>query len=197
MFFSEQDIQEFLENPKAYNLVDKWTLPDGTLSNVSMHNFHSALQLHYKKPRESRYAYWITFTQDPNKPHFNDIDYIEKRILKILGGKQANAKYCAYVREGGDVEEKHIHWHVLLESHSFVKKYDIMRNYIKNIGGIHFETKFCYDFTKTLIYMSKQCSFKILFDGVFEDYLTKNPTTMRCDKYIHLSDMPHVDFPKP
>lgn len=150
---------------------------------------------HYNKPKVKRYSYFITFTQDPKKKHFNKVDYIEKRILKLLRGKQAHAKYCAYVREGGDKEDKHIHWHVLLESTTFVKKYDIIRNYTKEIGNVKFETKFCYDYTKTLNYISKQCSFKILFDGVFEDYLTKNPTTMRCDKYKELSVMPHVDFP--
>lgn len=185
MYYDDDEVQTFLSNPQAYNLVSKWTLPDGTLSKHRMLGWHQALSRYYKKPKNKRYMYFITFTLDPNKPHFTKHDQIEKAIKRILTGKTAKAINCALVREGGDETDKHVHWHALLESSAFVKKYDIMRNYIKKYGGIKFETKFDYDISKPLIYMSKQCSPIVLIGRVFEEYLTKNPCTIKDDEPVN------------
>lgn len=151
MNYSTTDVQRYIEDTDG--LVKSWILPNGHISTQRMESFKRALNEYAKGNK--RYAYFITFTKDPQKNLPPD-NTIEKRIIKMLKSKTANAKYCVYVREGGDDSHKHVHWHVLLESYSYIKKSDLTRTYTKNIGNVDFQTKTDYNYTKPLLYMAKQ-----------------------------------------
>lgn len=76
------------------------------------------------KARGKRYHYMMTFTIDPSRHDTNNLDlqteienYIKKRTKTI---KSVIESYI--VKEGGDDDHKHTHWHVSILSDQPIKK---------------------------------------------------------------------------
>lgn len=105
------------------------------------------------------YYYMITFTLDPKKNKFNDLlyDTVEKYIKKILVkvNKKYKPFYVQLVREGGDDDHKHTHWHACVVSETCFDS-TIVSYYQQKYGNIDISTNHSQNIHPTIKYMSKQ-----------------------------------------
>lgn len=94
------------------------------------------------RSQNKNYNYMITFTMDPKKVDINDkdkVDKIEKFIVSQMNRQGLGIINAEYVREGGDSDHKHIHWHVNIISNKFLRK-RYFKTYTKNYGNIDIST---------------------------------------------------------
>lgn len=104
------------------------------------------------------YYYMITFTLDPSKPGFGTDPYydkVEKYIRKLIQNKGWEPLYIAIVREGGDEDHKHTHWHVCFVSHCWFDSKNIAY-YKKLYGSVDISTTHSQNIFNTIKYMNKQ-----------------------------------------
>ena len=96
----------------------------------------------------------ITFTRDPKKDTNKEDVY--KYICKQFKRKPLNITEAWIVEEGND-DDKHIHWHVFVETSKPLKK-DRFSYYIKKIGQIDFARHKSTNKDSALEYMSKEAT---------------------------------------
>lgn len=103
------------------------------------------------------YVYMVTFTLDPKKNSFSEKLYnkVEKYIKKQMSNLKSVTKLFI-VREGGDEDHKHTHWHCAVESTKYIKKYDYGKYYQKIFGSVDHSKSVTGDLQHTLMYMNKQ-----------------------------------------
>lgn len=100
------------------------------------------------------YRYLITFTQDPKKSGHKSTkalyDYIFKQFKREpLGVKQA------WIVQEGNAKDKHIHWHVAVETTKALKK-DRFNYYMKKYGNIDISKTNANTLEHALEYISKE-----------------------------------------
>ncbi len=102
------------------------------------------------------YRYLITFTIDPKKYENQEIPYdgIEEYIIKQFTSRKALKISKAYISKEGDGVEKHIHWHVNVESTKSLTK-DRFNYYIKKYGNIDFSPTKSQNLESGINYISK------------------------------------------
>lgn len=104
------------------------------------------------------YMYMLTFTINPEWHELNDATYdkIEAYIRKLPFNEKWNTLCCGLVREGSDEDDLHTHWHMLLVTSKYFKKYDCLRWYRKTYGIANYKDSTTKDLNHTIKYMSKQ-----------------------------------------
>lgn len=124
------------------------------LSHVKMEQFHKKLQQYYE--HNKTYLYMVTFTLDPNLNTLNEELYAEaeKYITKLLLSDK-NFTNIKIVKEGGDEDHKHIHFHSLIKSTKFLKN-NFFSHYIKKYGKIDKSTSKSGNREHIITYISKQ-----------------------------------------
>lgn len=104
-----------------------------------------------------KYRYMVTFTIDPKRHALNNETYdkVEKYIIKQLKSKAKSIETCYLVREGGDDEHKHVHWHTVFEA---LVPCDSSRfdYYEKLYGNFYFEPTKTQNLDSGMKYISKQ-----------------------------------------
>lgn len=107
-------------------------------------------------PLPKRYRYMITFTVDPKKPK-TPVEDIYKYICKQFTERPPLKVEEAWIVQEGDGVDKHIHWHVYVETSVSLKK-DRFQFYTKKFGKIDFSRHKSTNSDSALEYMSKEAN---------------------------------------
>lgn len=113
--------------------------------------FHKAVVRSFKGGKI--YLYMLTFTKDPKKDVTDSDDKIEKYIISVL--KRTDPKELWVVREGGDKEHKHIHWHVMIQTPEYLRS-ERFQYYRKKYGNIDISKSHTKNPKHIFDYISKQ-----------------------------------------
>lgn len=158
----------FMDNVVKKGIVDKFT------KSIKEHSIA-------KEMERRGYYYMLTFTLDPKKHAFTDryYDRVEKYIRGLVNNKAWNLLFFAYVREGGDEDHKHVHWHVSIKCS---KALGVMKNiqyYKKRFGNVDKSRSKHSNNISAHKYMSKQ-SEPIVLLGSWDDVkLDPNPNPQK------------------
>lgn len=130
--------------------------------------------LNQKKRKQDGYYYMLTFTLNPklaerNEAYLGDgrfreswYNRVEKYIKKLSQNKAWELDFFAIVREGGDEQHKHVHWHVSIKTRKY---FDFKRNlsyYMKLYGNVDKQLSKLSTNKYAYKYMSKQCEPTVL-----------------------------------
>lgn len=104
-----------------------------------------------------RHYYLFTFTIDPKKHKLCDDTYdkVQEYIIKQLKRKPLRICEAYLVREGGDEEAKHTHWHASVTSEKPISK-DRFNYYNKIYGNIDISKSKLQTNDEALDYISKR-----------------------------------------
>lgn len=148
-------------------------------------NFEKQVKVHLNKPKKKEhYYYMLTYTLDPRLAErvggFTNsyYDRVERYITKQAQNKSWGLTFFAYVREGGDNEHKHTHWHVSIRTNKY---FDFVKNtsyYAKLYGSVDKQDSILSTNIYAKKYMSKQ-SPPIILIGEFDKDLTPNSQTLK------------------
>jgi len=150
------NIQHYLnlnEDEKLAYYIKQITF-NGQISKIRMEQFHAKLQNYYKSHKT--YLYMVTFTLDPTKNTLNEKLYkeVEQYITKLLLSDK-NFTNIKIVKEGGDEDHKHIHWHSLIKSTEFLKN-NFFSHYMKKYGKVDKSSSKSGNREYIITYISKQ-----------------------------------------
>lgn len=140
-FKADLNVDEIYENR---NLIKKYV--------SSKRLFESA----YKQVHgiDAGYRYLITFTQDPKKCGHKSTNDIRDYILKQFKREPLQVVQAWIVQEGNG-KDKHIHWHVAVETTKALKK-DRFSYYLKKYGNIDISKTNAKHLQHALDYISKE-----------------------------------------
>lgn len=134
------------------------------------------------------YYYLLTFTLDPRLAERaggiseSYYDRVERYIKKLANNKAWHLLFFAYVREGGDDDHKHTHWHVSIKT---TKCFDHKRNlsyYMKLYGNVDKQVSKIKTNIYAKKYMSKQREPVILIGEWDCRKLDQNPNSQEVSK---------------
>lgn len=149
-----KEILKFIKDVKAG--LQGAMSPSTQTSPLYSTMFRQALEEVEKENRS--YRYLITFTLDPKKGDIKCNKYIAKvsaYVVKQLRRKPLGLSNVYFVQEGGDQDNKHIHWHASVTATKPLKK-DRFDYYKKLYGNVDISHTKAQTQDEAINYMSKQ-----------------------------------------
>lgn len=147
-----------------YNL---YLLPDGQVSTERMNQWSTLFRKYVSKPKKKLYYYMLTYTLDPGRHSLTEsyFNSAERYIKKLVLNKSWKTEYASIVREGGDKDHKHTHWHVSIVTHKYIDNKSQNGYYIKKHGNVDMKVSKLSTVHYATIYMSKQRNPIVLKDS--------------------------------
>ncbi len=102
------------------------------------------------------YTYMLTFTIDPKKHNVDDVklhNILEEYIIDFA--ERRNPLKCDIVKEGGDEDHKHTHWHLGLELKKHIDFSNFLKHYRKKNGNVDITKSWSNIYNNILIYINK------------------------------------------
>ncbi len=126
---------------------------------IIKYNYFSKYMKHYVEEYEDEnktYTYMLTFQIDPKKQNVKDSklhDIIEGYIIDFA--ERRNPLKSDIVKEGGDEDHKHIHWHLGLELKKHIDFSNFLKHYRKKFGYVDISKSWSNVYNNILLYINK------------------------------------------